>query len=102
MCVKLSPGRAYVRGFGVDITGNKVLDVEKPRDTKTVDNKSVPFRMGSLLQVNNVQGTPWINIGGVNANTIGSYSQRKGGSTGNPTNGPSDLRLVRRVYIHLV
>ena len=50
MCVKLSPGRAYVRGFGVDITGNKVLDVEKPRDTKTVDNKSVPFRMGSLLK----------------------------------------------------
>ena len=34
LCVKLSPGRAYVRGFGVDITGNKVLDVEKPRDTK--------------------------------------------------------------------
>ena len=99
MCVKLSPGRAYVRGFGVDITGNKVLDVEKPRDTKTVDNKSVPFRMGSLLQVNNVQGTPWINIGGVNANTIGLYSQRKGGSTGNPTNGPSGSKIGEaRVY----
>ena len=40
-----------------------------------------------------------INIGGVNANTIGSYSQRKGGSTGNPTNGPSGSKIGEaRVY----
>ena len=34
MCVKLSPGKAYVRGFDVDLPGTTVLDVEKPRDTQ--------------------------------------------------------------------
>ena len=34
MCVKLSPGTAYVRGFDVRLPGTTVLDVQKPRDTK--------------------------------------------------------------------
>ena len=84
MCIKLSPGKAYVRGFGVDITGNKVLDVEKPRETKTLENKAVPFRMGSILQVNNAEGSPWINVGGSTSNIIGLYNQRKGSIPSNP------------------
>ena len=77
LCVKLSPGKAYVKGFDVSLPGTTVLDVEKPRDTKTIKKASIPFKMGSLLKVNNVAGTPWINIGGSNANTIGLYNQRK-------------------------
>ena len=34
--------------------------------------------MGSLLRVNNAQGTPFINIGGTNANTIQLFNGRKG------------------------
>ena len=77
LCVKLSPGKAYVRGFDVSLPGTTVLDVEKPRDVKTIKKSSIPFKMGSLLKVNNVAGTPWINIGGSTANTIGLYNQRK-------------------------
>ena len=82
MCVKLSPGKAYVRGFDVDISGTTVLDVEKPRDTKTVDSASIPFEMGSVIKVNNVLGTPYINIGGDTTNIIQLFNQRRSGGVG--------------------
>ena len=96
MNVKLSSGRAYVRGFDIDVY-NKVLDVEKPRDTKTIKTASIPFKMGSLIKVNNVEGTPWINIGGSTANTIALHSQRKG-SSANPTSGSGVKIGEARVY----
>ena len=80
MCVKLSSGRAYVKGFDVNLPATTVLDVEKPRDTKSVSATSVPFNIGSLVKVNNVQGTPFINIGGDNTNVVNLFSRRKGGT----------------------
>ena len=85
MCVKLSPGKAYVKGYDVYLNGTTVIDVDKPRDVKEVPSASVPFSMGSLLRVNNVQGTPYINLGGNNTNIIGLYNQRRSGSTSLPT-----------------
>ena len=76
MCVKLSPGKAYVRGFDVYLPGTTVIDVEKPRDTKTIGASAIPFRMGSLLKVNNVFGSPLISLGGTNNNTIDLYNQK--------------------------
>ena len=76
MCVKLSPGKAYVRGFDVYLPGTTVVDIEKPRDVKSIGASSVPFSMGSNLKVNNVFGTPYINLGGTNNNTIDLYNQR--------------------------
>jgi len=79
MCVKLSPGTAYVRGFDVNLPGTTVLDVDKPRDTKSIKNSPIPFAMGSLLRVNNAQGSPYINIGSAEsggANVIHFYSRR--------------------------
>ena len=76
MCVKLSPGKAYVRGFDVYLPGTTVLDVEKPRDVKTIGASSISFSMGSLLKVNNVFGSPYISLGGSNNNTIDLYNQR--------------------------
>ena len=81
MCVKLSPGKAYVRGFDVYLPGTTVLDIDKPRDIKNIDSASVPFRMGSLLRVNNVFGMPFIQLGGNNTNIIDLYNQRRDGST---------------------
>ena len=83
ICVKLSPGKAYVRGFDVPLPGTTVLDVDKPRDAKNIKAETVPFRMGSLLRVNNTYGTPYISLGGkVGAvgvgNTVTFYSRRKG------------------------
>ena len=58
MCVKISPGKAYVRGYDVEKISTTIIDVEKPRDTKSVDNSNIPFEMGNILRVNNVSGTP--------------------------------------------
>ena len=97
MCVKLSPGKAYVRGFDVTLPGTTVLDVDKPRDTKTIKSASVPFRMGSMLKIDNVEGTPWINVGGSNANVISLHSQRKT-SAANPTSGSGTKIGEARIY----
>ena len=98
MCVKLSPGTAYVRGFDVRLPGTTVLDVQKPRDTKSINSASIPFNMGSVLRVNNVQGTPFINIGGSNTNIIGLFSRRKGN-----TNASSGVKIGEaRVYSYNV
>ena len=53
MCVKISPGKAYVRGFDINLVGSTVIDVPKPRTTKSA-SALVPFTMGSLLKVNDV------------------------------------------------
>ena len=81
MCVKLSPGKAYVKGFDVDLSGTTVLDVEKPRDTKTVDSALIPFEMGSVIKVNNVIGTPLISIGGGSSNVVKLFNRRRGTGT---------------------
>jgi len=57
MCIKLSPGKAYVRGYDIEKTGVEILDVNKPREKQTVDNINVPFEMGNLIRVNNVSGS---------------------------------------------
>ena len=98
MCVKLSSGKAYVKGFDVNISGTTVMDIDKPRDTKTVNLASVPFEMGSLLRVNNVQGVPNISIGGGTTNTIQLHGDRKTGS-----NAASGLQVGEaRVYYYSV
>ena len=83
-CVKLSPGRAYVKGFDVDLPGTTVLDVDKPRETETVNVASIPFEMGSMLRVNNAQGTPFVNIGGTSANVIKLSKSRKISGSNSP------------------
>ena len=58
MCVQVSPGKAYVAGYDVELNSEINIDVEKSRDTETVPSVNVPFEMGHLLRVNNVSGAP--------------------------------------------
>ena len=95
MGIRVSAGTAYVRGYDIDLVGSTVVDVEKPRSTKKIDGSLIPFSLGSLIKVNNVHGTPYINIGdtaaggsgSTNTNIIELYSERRnaGGNT-NTTN----------------
>ena len=99
MSVRVSAGTAYVRGFDVDLVGSTVVDVEKPRSTKTIDGALIPFGMGSLLKVNNVFGVPYFNIGapsGSGDNIISLYNRRRNTST---TNAGTGLKIGEaRVY----
>ena len=75
MCVKVSPGEAYVGGYNVETISNTIVDVEKPRDTATVSTANIPFEMGNLLRVDNVSGVP------KHKESIGLYSGSGGGGT---------------------
>jgi hypothetical protein len=58
MCLKISPGKAYVRGYDIEKISTTIIDVDKPRDTKSIPNVNIPFEMGNIIGVNNVSGTP--------------------------------------------
>jgi hypothetical protein len=92
-CVKVSPGRAYVRGYDINFPSTTILDIEKPRDTETIENALVPFEMGNLLKVNNVSGTPILNNNN-NGNVIQLYNRRKNSTT----SGTGTLIGKGRVY----
>lgn len=79
LSIKISPGKAYVKGFDVEKSETTVLDVEKPRSSSTINSSSVPFEMGNLLKVNNVSGSPLVGID--NNQTLDLHVQRKGSTT---------------------
>lgn len=58
MGIKVSPGKAYVKGYDVDKISTTIIDVEKPRDTEKISTVNIPFEMGNILRVNTVSGTP--------------------------------------------
>ena len=73
---KVSPGRAYVRGYEVEYQRATNMDVLKPRQVKTVQNQSINFGFGPSFQLNNVTGSP--TLGFNNSNTISLRSERVG------------------------
>ncbi|MGA1047583.1 MAG: DUF4815 domain-containing protein, partial [Minisyncoccia bacterium] len=58
MCLKISPGKAYVRGYDIEKISTTIIDVDKPRDTESIQNVNIPFEMGNIIRVNNVSGIP--------------------------------------------
>lgn len=93
MCVKVSAGKAYVKGYDINLTGTSIIDVEKPRDKQTVDSSLVPYQMGTILRVNNVFGVPAPNIND-DTKFVELYSQR----TSSNTAGTGELVGKARVY----
>ena len=91
--VKVSAGKAYVRGYDIANPGTVNLDANKPRTTENIEASSVPFEMGSQFVVNNVAGTPVIGLD-VNDNIVQLYNGRLDIS-GSPT---GDLIGESRVY----
>ena len=71
MCVTVSPGKAYVKGYDIEKTYTTVIDVDKPRDTQKIDDILVPFDIGNKLTVNNVFGAPELK------ETIDFYNRRR-------------------------
>ncbi len=83
MCVKVSPGKAYVRGYDVELVGTTIIDVEKPRDSEVVQSTFVPYNYNNLIKINNVSGTPLISLDNSN-NLITLYNKRKSSTSAGP------------------
>ena len=54
--LKISSGKAYVKGYDIEKVSSTIVDIDKPRDTEDLKNITVPFEMGNILRVNNVTG----------------------------------------------
>lgn len=76
--LKVSPGKAYVKGYEVSL-GTVVVDYPKPRDTELVESSSATFYAGDIIRVNNVTGCP--NIGLTTSYTISLLDKRVSGSS---------------------
>ena len=59
---RVSPGKAYVRGFRVETTAPTFLDVEKTRTTKELEDQSINYFTGPSVALNNVSGSPILGI----------------------------------------
>ena len=97
MCVKVSGGKAYVKGYDVDIDrGFTIIDVKKPRTTAKIDDANIDFQLGNRLTLNNLRGQPQYrkeitfydevlnNSGGVTGNKIGQARVYSLSSQGSP------------------
>jgi hypothetical protein len=76
---KVSPGKAYVKGYEVDFQGPTLLDVPKPRTIKTIQSQAVNFGFNPTLTVDNVTGSPLIGFN--TTSTISLRDSRVGSDT---------------------
>ena len=54
----ISPGKAYVDGYELDLQAATYINIDKARTTKNVQNDAVPADLGNYAQVANVYGQP--------------------------------------------
>ena len=73
---KVSPGRAFVRGYEVETIAPTFLNAPKPRTVNTSDSQQIIYNTGPTLKLNNVYGAPTIGIG--NTYTVSLRDQRVG------------------------
>jgi len=59
---KISPGKAYVKGYEVETIAPTLIDFEKPRTTRTIEDQAVNFGFGPTLNLNRVSGSATIGI----------------------------------------
>ena len=90
---KISPGKAYVKGYEVDFQGPTLLDVLKPRTTKTIQSQAVNFGFNPTLTVNNVTGSPLIDF-----NTSTTLSLRDDRVSNDPGSAAGNEIGIARVY----
>ena len=60
---KISPGKAYVKGYEIETLNAQYLDVDKPRTTKTLENQNIIYNTGPTFRVNRVYRAPTVGLG---------------------------------------
>ncbi len=76
---QISPGKAFVRGYEVDVVSTTFLDVDKPRTTQTLENQSIVYNTGPTLRLNRVYGAPRVGLG--NTFVLSLRDERVGSSS---------------------
>ena len=71
---RISPGKAYVKGFEVETRSTTLLDCPKPRTTRLLQDQSINFGFGPTFEVDTVFGSA--TIGFNTSNTLSLRDQR--------------------------
>ena len=90
---KISPGKAYVKGYEVETIAPTLVDFRKPRTTRQVENQAVNFGFGPTLNLNRVTGSATIGI-----NTSLTLSLRDDRVGVNSLTAPGQEIGIARVY----
>ena len=90
---KVSPGKAFVRGYEIETVNPTFLNAPKTRTVNTSDNQQIIYNTGPTLRLNNVYGSPTIGIG--NTYTVSLRNERVGINSRTPA---GDEIGVARVY----
>lgn len=90
--IKVSPGKAYIKGYEVSTT-TELVDYPKPRTTKSIESSSSSFNAGNVLKLNNIKGLPAVNI--TTNQSIYLYKSRLG--AGNAVTAADQIG-VSRIY----
>lgn len=59
---KISDGKAYVKGYEVEIPSTVFIDYKKPRTTRTLKDQSINYITGSTFTLNRVYGSPKLDL----------------------------------------
>ena len=91
--LKISSGKAYVKGYEIETSSPTFIDIEKPRTTNDVDAESLSYNTGSTFKLNRVFRTPAPGIGIGNTYVV-SLRDERGGSDQNIAPG-NEIGLAR-------
>ena len=89
----ISPLKAFVSGYEIDVVGTTYLDFEKPRTTKLLEDQSINYVTGPTYTLNRVYGSPALGI-----STSYSLSLRNSRVGSNSITAPGKEIGVARVY----
>ena len=73
---KVSPGKAYVKGYEIETLKPTFLDVDKPRTTRTIADQNFLYNTGPTFKVNSVYRSPTVGVG--NTFVVSLRDQRVG------------------------
>ena len=94
--VEFGPGSAYVRGYRVSTLTNTYVDLEKPRDTESIQNTNIAFTAGNYINVNNIWGFP--NISGSTITNAYQVVELKDTATTTPGTAAGNIIGYARVF----
>jgi len=90
---KISPGKAYVKGYEIETIDPTYIDCPKPRTTKLIENQAIVYNTGPTYRLNSVYRTPTVGIG--STYVLSLRDERKGSSA---ENAPGNEIGYARVY----
>lgn len=94
LTLEISPGKGYIEGYDIEKLSSTLIDIDKPRTTKSVSGFSLSFVTSAIVNVNNIYGTPRVGI--TTTDTIQLSDSRVDNSS--PSTLPGNQIGVARLY----